>query len=94
MKRQLPRWYRDGGYIQPLGIALNIALVVLLLWLTGWGIYNYALGQARQNCHNFGARIDKTVTYDNLSWGDWDCFVQTENGWIPRMNLREVIDGE
>ena len=40
MKRRLPRWYRDYGCIQPLGITLNIALVVLLVWLAGLGIYN------------------------------------------------------
>lgn len=94
MKRRLPRWYRDYGFITPLGVTLNIALVVLLVWLAGLGIYNYSLGQARTNCYNFGARIDKPVTYDNLSWGDWDCFVQTEQGWIPRKNLREVIGND
>ena len=75
------------GWLIRLWFAIAGALVCVLVIVSVRTVYHNV---QESNCHSFGRNTNHDVRFITNGYFDFDCYVNTSNGWVTRDQLRSV----
>ena len=67
---------------------LALLAAAVLIGIIGIGVYH----ADKASCAGFAEVAEREVRFERYWFGDWDCLVETSDGWVPRDAIRKVED--
>lgn len=92
-KRRNTVWRDSYGFLRVGWVCAMLTSLVLLGAAALVGIIGFGMYHAdKASCAGFAEVSEREVRFERYWFGDWDCLVETSDGWVPRDAIRKVED--